>query len=570
MKNHQPPTEITPFWRDVMQRFERKFAFEKKETEQEEVFEVAIYARVSTEEQAQGYSIEEQVRVCSEYAASRGWRVRNVYRDEGYSGFNGNRPAFKLMQKRDIKTGKVQAVLSHKLDRTYRNVNGMLRTFDDWLQRKIMFISVQEQIDFTNWLGRFFLMVLAYFAEMFIHNLRDETKKGLMGRHNAGLHNGPIPYGYCNGKCSACADANGEDYCPRFGMADIHNEKYAVPHPVDSLAVRYAFELYNSGNYSDRDIADLLNAFQVALPDGERVQARSRGKPGSKPAAFGKDMVRDLLQNPFYAGGVSYYGSEFDGKKVVKYTRIRHVEKGLHIPLISEAIYERALVIRQTKGKAPQGKGRGGKQRGKGKDKPRSASRVYILSGLLDCRRCGMPMNGQSGGGNTRRHVCSTRLQRKEGCDQVSVKADILEAALTAQMAQIHLPEEWREAVIGYLLDDEGLENIQAQRKALQAHFDEIKYLSGQGEITRKAYLRELRYYHRQMKNLSLDDDQSDLDFNRARSLLADFSSLWRLTTPLEKKMLAQTLLNKCDYDNQRIVAWHWYPPFQQLFPQTD
>ena len=117
---------------------------------------------------------------------------------------------------------------------------------------------------------------------------------------------------------------------------------------------------------------------------------------------------------------------------------------------------------------------------------------------------------------------------------------------------------------------DEGLENIQAQRKALQAHFDEIEYLSGQGEITRKVYLRELHYYHRQMKNLSLDDDQSDLDFNRARSLLADFSSLWRLTTPLEKKMLAQTLLNKGDYDNQRIVAWHWYPPFQRLFPQTD
>jgi hypothetical protein len=279
-------------------------------------------------------------------------------------------------------------------------------------------------------------------------------------------------------------------------------------------------------------------------------------------------MVSDLLKNPFYAGVVPHYGSEFNGKKVVKYTRIREMTMGLHTPLISEAAYEQSLLVRQARGKAPKGKGRG-KDEGKGKDKPRNASRVYILSGVLDCQRCGMPMNGQAGGGNARRHVCSTRIQRKEGCDQISVKADIPEAALDAQMAKIRLSEEWREAVIGYVMDDEGLEGIQAQRKALQVHFNEIEYLSGLGEISRRMYLRELRYYHRQMKNLSLDE-RMDIDLRRARELLADFQSLWQQMKPLEKKQITQVLLNRAVYDSQRIVAWHWYPPFRSLFPQND
>jgi len=63
----------------------------------------------------------------------------------------------------------------------------MLRTVDDWQQQEVMFVSVKEQIDFTEWWGRFILMIMAYLAEMFIHNLRDETKKGLMGRSHQGL-----------------------------------------------------------------------------------------------------------------------------------------------------------------------------------------------------------------------------------------------------------------------------------------------------------------------------------------------------------------------------------------------
>jgi site-specific DNA recombinase len=44
---------------------------------------IALYIRVSTEEQAKsGYSLPEQLRTLSEYAARQGWEVVEVIADE--------------------------------------------------------------------------------------------------------------------------------------------------------------------------------------------------------------------------------------------------------------------------------------------------------------------------------------------------------------------------------------------------------------------------------------------------------------------------------------------------------
>ncbi len=55
---------------------------------------VAIYARVSTERQAEQQTIEQQLARLRAYAAERGWPLdeAQVYRDAGYSGARLNRP----------------------------------------------------------------------------------------------------------------------------------------------------------------------------------------------------------------------------------------------------------------------------------------------------------------------------------------------------------------------------------------------------------------------------------------------------------------------------------------------
>ena len=54
-----------------------------------------IYARVSTNMQAERETpILGQIEECKQFAASQNWEVVGVYKDEGFTGRNANRPGF--------------------------------------------------------------------------------------------------------------------------------------------------------------------------------------------------------------------------------------------------------------------------------------------------------------------------------------------------------------------------------------------------------------------------------------------------------------------------------------------
>jgi len=59
---------------------------------------VAIYSRVSTEEQAkEGLSVEAQIDKCKAFCEARDWEVFKVYKDAGFSAGSLNRPALELL-----------------------------------------------------------------------------------------------------------------------------------------------------------------------------------------------------------------------------------------------------------------------------------------------------------------------------------------------------------------------------------------------------------------------------------------------------------------------------------------
>ena len=83
----------------------------------------AIYVRVSSEEQVQGYSLAAQERTAEAYCQSNGWDVVQVYRDEGRSARTDNitkRPGFAAMLE-DADAGRFDVIVVHKLDRLARN-----------------------------------------------------------------------------------------------------------------------------------------------------------------------------------------------------------------------------------------------------------------------------------------------------------------------------------------------------------------------------------------------------------------------------------------------------------------
>src|SRR5690349_18457080 len=84
---------------------------------------IAIYARVSTEDQAKnGYSLREQIRACQNLTA--GQEVKE-YCDEGISGEILDRPALKELRT-DVKNGLISKVLCLDPDRLSRKLINQL------------------------------------------------------------------------------------------------------------------------------------------------------------------------------------------------------------------------------------------------------------------------------------------------------------------------------------------------------------------------------------------------------------------------------------------------------------
>ena len=529
---------------------------------------VALYARVSIEEQREGYSIQEQSIATRQFAERKGWTVIGEYLDEGFSGTNDRRPAFRQLLG-DARQRRFDVVIVHKIDRFYRNAQGLLKTHSLLAKRGILFISIRENIDFTQPWGKVILAVLGILVEIFIDNLREETRKGKLGRARNGLPNGSIPFGYCHGRCSSCTDPNGQGYCPEYGQPDRYRGRSVVPHPIESVAVSLAFEWYATGEYSDGDVAGMLNDHLHRLPDGSTIHFRTKGRnygDGEKkqqghyrpPGPFTKDSVRDLLTRPFYGGVVPYYGGHFDGEKVIKNSRPAQLfENGRHAPIISPLLFERCQLVREARGRRPQG------------GEKRLPSRLYLLAGLLDCARSGGPMTAQTvGRTGTPRYVCSDRIQHRCPCDQPSVDAQTLEGQVVESLLCLRIPPTWHDDILACVLDAGGEEALRWQRRLLEEHFAAVEAQYEDGELSRQAFVRARQAYFRRLRQL-IPEEHPQVDIARARHLLADFPTIWDLATPLERRQLLQLVLQEATADGPHIVGTRWYPPFDRLLREA-
>src|ERR1044071_7772396 len=188
------------------------------------------YRRVSMREQVDGFSLDAQENNIRQYIATQGWEFVDLYTDAGISAKkDSHRPSLeKLMD--DVQRHRFDVVVVDKVDRFYRHLRGLLSALDYLNAKDIAFVSVQERLDFTTVWGKLTLTVLGTLAEIYIDNLRQETRKGKLQRARDGLWNGNISYGYCKGICSNCKEPNGEGYCPDFGKTDKSDGKHLILH----------------------------------------------------------------------------------------------------------------------------------------------------------------------------------------------------------------------------------------------------------------------------------------------------------------------------------------------------
>jgi site-specific DNA recombinase len=82
---------------------------------------LAIYARVSTEEQREGQTIDSQVAELERFAREKGWLTAGIYKDEGWSGGVMERPDLDRLRD-DAQKAVFKAVLINDVDRLARDV----------------------------------------------------------------------------------------------------------------------------------------------------------------------------------------------------------------------------------------------------------------------------------------------------------------------------------------------------------------------------------------------------------------------------------------------------------------
>lgn len=156
---------------------------------------VALYARVSTDEQAkEGYSIGAQCKKLQQYAELNDWNG-SLYVDDGYSAKDLKRPRVMQLFK-DIEDKKINTVVVYKLDRLTRNVKNLYELMDLFDKNDCKLISLTESLDTSSASGRFFITMLGAMAQWERETIGERTFVGMKEAIKAGKVNSRAPFGY--------------------------------------------------------------------------------------------------------------------------------------------------------------------------------------------------------------------------------------------------------------------------------------------------------------------------------------------------------------------------------------
>jgi site-specific DNA recombinase len=251
------------------------------------------YLRVSSDEQVNGFSLDNQERICLEYAKAQGLEVKGIFREEGKSARSTNRPELQRMLKL-IEESPVTHVVIMKIDRMCRNV-GDFRDLRKYFQkRNITLMSVNEGGNVTNGLiGNIFASVAEWESEVNGNRTRD----GMHQKFREGYYPGLSPLGYKN-------------------AINKVGKKFIEPDPKTAPLVKEMFRLYATGQYSQLEICEVM--YEKGL----------RGKRRNE--LLSPQTLTGVFNNTLYYGWMQWGGMEGLGK---------------HTPLIDKDTFDQVQYV---------------------------------------------------------------------------------------------------------------------------------------------------------------------------------------------------------------------------------
>lgn len=161
------------------------------------VEEVALYLRVSTEEQAvNGDSLRTQRQELTKYALKNNYHIYDIYEDDGFSATNLKRPALQRLLE-DVKQGKINRILITKLDRLSRGVRNYYKILDVLDEHGVYWSTVFEKYDSSTANGRLHINIMLSVAENESAQTSERIKSVFRTKlQNKEIVSGSVPLGY--------------------------------------------------------------------------------------------------------------------------------------------------------------------------------------------------------------------------------------------------------------------------------------------------------------------------------------------------------------------------------------
>jgi len=259
---------------------------------------VAVYTRISTDEDHQPYSLEAQTERLNAFIRSQdGWELARRYTDE-MSGSKLERPGLQKALT-DARLHRFDVLLVYRVDRLSRSVRGLAQILEELDQAGVHFRSATEPFDTGAPAGRMMVQMLGVFAEFERATLIDRVIAGMERKAaHGGWLGGLVPFGY-----------------------EIDSATSTLkPRADEAAVVPVIFELCTNGQLGSRAIAMSLNA---------RGQRTRTGRLWSHKA------VLQILRNHVYAGEVRFRG-------------LTH--PATHDPLIDKDTFEACQAILDARG----------------------------------------------------------------------------------------------------------------------------------------------------------------------------------------------------------------------------
>ena len=334
---------------------------------------VWIYTRLSNDDDPERDSLQNQERICREFAAQRGDQIVGQSADDNISGMNFSRRGLSQLTAA-VETGRVDGVLVKDLSRLGRHRTQTALFIDYLRERGVRVLSVTEGLDTFQEEDDLIIGVRGLMNDYYAKDIGKKIRAGYRQKQRDGIVITP-PFGY---------------------WKDRNTDEIKIQ-PEAAETVRMVYTLYLEG-CGQKEIARQLNELGRKTPAQLRAEHCGREVRAAHKTQDGKYLwtyasVKNILVEESYTGVLVNHRSETNSGKVKWLSPnewYRH--EGFFPVIVSKKQWE--AVQRRMKEQARPANGNRSKHR---------------YAGLLRCQECGnvfVPMIRYWNGKRRVEYVC--------------------------------------------------------------------------------------------------------------------------------------------------------------------